>query len=109
MLQALPAFWVGLLYDDAACDAAWDIAKNWSREDRNRLHTDVPKLGLNAETGSGKVLDIARTILDIAKASLRCRAAALKIADESQYLDPFYLKLLRLAKATPSASCNKRA
>ena len=29
-LTALPAFWVGMLYDDASLDAAWDLVKGWS-------------------------------------------------------------------------------
>ena len=29
---ALPALWVGLLYDDQALDAAWDLVKHWTIE-----------------------------------------------------------------------------
>src|SRR3546814_1399020 len=37
-LCALPAFWVGLLYDDAALDAAWELVKDFTRE-RSEEHT----------------------------------------------------------------------
>src|SRR5687767_13057955 len=33
-LPALPAFWVGILYDEASLDAAWDLVKDWSAEER---------------------------------------------------------------------------
>jgi glutamate--cysteine ligase len=44
----LPAFWVGLLYDDAALDAAWDLVKDFSDEERNALRDGVPKHGAEA-------------------------------------------------------------
>src|SRR5580704_6933591 len=48
-LLALPALWVGILYDDASLDAAWDLAKNWTAEERQQLRDDVPRLGLAAK------------------------------------------------------------
>src|SRR4029077_445211 len=47
-LPALPAFWVGLLYDDVSLDAAWDIAKHWTAHERQALRDDVPRLGFKA-------------------------------------------------------------
>ncbi|HET8763892.1 MAG TPA: glutamate--cysteine ligase, partial [Rhodanobacter sp.] len=44
-LCALPALWVGLLYDQGALDAAWDLVKHWSMEEREALRNAVPKLG----------------------------------------------------------------
>ena len=48
-LPALPAFWVGILYDDASLDAAWDLVKDWSAEERQKLRDDVPRAGLRGE------------------------------------------------------------
>ena len=45
-LPALPAYWVGLLYDDDSLDAAWDLVKDWSAEERQKLRDEVPRLGL---------------------------------------------------------------
>src|SRR5262250_2361646 len=56
-LPALPAYWVGILYDDSALDAAWDLVKNWSAADRQQLRDDVPKLGFGATIAGHKVLD----------------------------------------------------
>ena len=45
-LCALPAFWVGLLYDDTALDAAWDLVKDFSMAERHALRDGVPKHAL---------------------------------------------------------------
>ncbi len=71
---ALPAFWVGLLYDSSALDAAWDLVKDWSADERQALRDAVPGSALNAPFRSGKALDIARETLAIAKAGLVARA-----------------------------------
>ena len=54
---ALPAFWVGLLYDDDALDACWDIVKDWTAEERQKLRDDVPRLGFKATIRDRNVLD----------------------------------------------------
>jgi glutamate--cysteine ligase len=73
-LCALPALWVGLLYDDAVLDAAWDLVKDWSIEDHERLRTDVPRLALKARIGDGTIQDVARKVLDLSAEGLRRRA-----------------------------------
>ncbi|GAA4785697.1 glutamate--cysteine ligase [Lysobacter hankyongensis] len=93
-LCALPAFWVGLLYDDAALDAAWDLVKDFSMAERNALRDQVPKLGLRvpARIGAdrnGSLRDLAREALKISAAGLQRRAVRnSKGADESRFLDP---------------------
>jgi glutamate--cysteine ligase len=87
---ALPAFWVGLLYDDAALDAAWELVKDWSMEEREALRSAVPKLALDAPIpGSGTLRDIAGQVLDIAASGLNARARVNASGDnESGFLDP---------------------
>jgi glutamate--cysteine ligase len=87
---ALPALWVGLLYDDAALDAAWDEVKHWSLAERQRLRDSVPKLGLKAETPGGETLrELGLRILAIAEAGLKARARLNHAGDnESGFLDP---------------------
>lgn len=87
---ALPAFWVGLLYDKAALDAAWDAVKNWTMEERQTLRDSVPRLALDAPLPSGRTLrDIAPQILDIAGSGLNARARLNSSGDnESGFLDP---------------------
>ena len=72
---ALPALWVGLLYDQAALDAAWDLAKHWTMEEREELRNAVPKLALDTPIpGGGTLRDLAKDALAIARAGLTARA-----------------------------------
>ncbi len=73
-LCALPAFWVGLLYDDAALDAAWDLVKNWTAEERLALREDVVTNALRSTVPGGRsVQDLSKDLLDIASAGLKAR------------------------------------
>ncbi len=87
---ALPAFWVGLLYDQGALDAAWDVVKDWSIEAQQRLRDEVPQLGLKATAPDGQSLqDLAAQILDIATAGLSARAETNSMGDnEVGFLNP---------------------
>jgi len=87
---ALPAFWVGLLYDQSALDAAWDEVKHWTIEDHNRIRTEVPRLGLAAKGPRGRDFrTLGKTILDIAASGLKARARFNGVGDnEDGYLDP---------------------
>ena len=87
---ALPALWVGLLYDEGALDAAWDLVKGWSMEERQVLRDSVPKLALDAPiAGNRKLRDIAAEALDIARAGLSARARLNASGDnESGFLAP---------------------
>ena len=87
---ALPALWVGLLYDQGALDAAWDEVKHWSLEERQRLRDEVPRLGLKAITPSGEPLrDLGERVLDIAGRGLAARARHNAAGDdESGFLNP---------------------
>ena len=87
---ALPAFWVGLLYDSVALDAAWDLVKHWTLDERQALRDAVPKLGLSAPIpGGGQLRDIAGAVLDIAHGGLKARARVSAAGeDETGFLEP---------------------
>ena len=87
---ALPALWVGLLYDDAALDAAWDLCKGWTIEERERLRHDVPRLALEAAVpGGATVRELAERVLEIAATGLTARARLNAAGDnEGGFLDP---------------------
>ena len=88
-LCALPALWVGLLYDDTATDAALDLVRNWTREEREALRNDVPRSGLQTPFRAGTVLDLAKATLEISAAGLHRRNRRDgKGRDESLFLDP---------------------
>ncbi|WP_298302374.1 glutamate--cysteine ligase [uncultured Erythrobacter sp.] len=86
---ALPALWVGLLYDQDALDAAWDLVKDWSMEEREALRNGAPKLGLQAAIpGGGTMQDLGREVLDIAHRGLAARARLNVSGDnETGYLE----------------------
>ncbi len=87
---ALPAFWVGLLYDQGALDAAWDLVRHWTMAEREELRNSVPALALDAPLpGGGKLRDIAGQVLDIAHAGLTARARTdAGGTNETGFLDP---------------------
>jgi glutamate--cysteine ligase len=87
---ALPAFWVGLLYDQGALDAAWDLVKDWDMDGRERLRREVPRLGLDAPLpGGGTLRDIAGEVLAISRSGLAARRMLNSMGeDETGFLSP---------------------
>jgi len=95
-LLALPALWVGILYDDTSLDAAWDLVKGWTAEDRQSLRYAVPKQGLAATVRGRTVLEIATEALKFANTGLRRRKHIdVEGWDESRYLEPLGDRLAR--------------
>jgi glutamate--cysteine ligase len=87
-LCALPALWVGLLYDAQALDAAWDLCKDWTIAEREQLRADVPRAALRAQVRRRSVQDLAKDVLAIAREGLKRRAVLdAKGRDESRFLD----------------------
>jgi glutamate--cysteine ligase len=87
-LCALPAFWVGLLYDDAALDAAWDLVKDFTLAERHALRDGVPRHALKLPFRNGSVRDLAAEAVRIAIGGLRRRAVKNKDgSDETGFLD----------------------
>jgi glutamate--cysteine ligase len=88
-LCALPAFWVGLLYDDTALDAAWDLVKDFSLAEREALRREVPRTALKTPFRGGSVRDLALRALEIAGHGLKRRAQRnSRGADEAMFLEP---------------------
>jgi glutamate--cysteine ligase len=87
---ALPALWVGLLYDSQALDGAWELVKHWSIGGRERLRHEVPRCALDAVTPDGQSMrDFAERVLDIAAGGLTRRAQLNSAGDnEGGFLDP---------------------
>jgi glutamate--cysteine ligase len=84
---ALSAFWVGLLYDQTALDAAWDMVKSWTEEERRNLRAAVPKTALQTSFRDTTVQEVAREALRISRLGLRNRRRIThKSQDETVYL-----------------------
>ncbi len=87
-LCALPALWVGLLYDQGALDAAWDLVKDWTTQERQALRDGVPKQALHTPFRGGTLQDVAQEVLKISSAGLKARARIGSTGlDEQNYLD----------------------
>jgi len=92
-LCALPAFWVGLTYDQSALDAAWDMVKGWDAETREALRVAASEQGLQAEVNGLKMHDLARQAVEIAASGLKARAvpgAGGLVADETHFLNALH-------------------
>ncbi len=90
-LCALPALWVGLLYDPGALDAAWDLVKDWSMPEREALRAAVPRTALATPFRGRTVGDLALDVLEIAHSGLSRRAALDYFGfDETHFLTPLF-------------------
>lgn len=87
-LCALPALWAGLCYDTTALDAAWDLVKDWTEEERETMRRDVPRTGLATPFRGETVGDLARRVLAIARKGLERRGYRDAIGrDETRFLE----------------------
>ena len=92
-LCALPALWVGLLYDEGALDAAWDLVKGWDADTREGLRVAAGEAALDGAYGGVRLHDLAREVVDIAQGGLRARAmpgAGGLIPDETHFLNALH-------------------
>jgi glutamate--cysteine ligase len=92
-LCALPAFWVGMMYDQTALDAAWDLCKDWTAEQREALRVAASVDGLQAKVDGINMHDLAREVVAISHAGLKARAkpgAGGLVADETHFLNALH-------------------
>jgi len=95
-LPSLTAYWVGLLYDQDALDACWDMVKDWSADERQALRDQVPQRGFRAEIGGRNVFTLAQETLRLAAAGLKRRARLDRNSrDETRYLRPLEESIAR--------------
>ena len=88
---ALPAFWVGLLYDSVALDEAYELVRYWSTEDLQQLRDEVPRSALKTPFKGRILKDVALEVLAISRRGLH-RRAVLNTAgqNESIFLDTLF-------------------
>ena len=86
-LCALPALWVGLLYDASTQTQVADLIADWTQAERDQLRVQSPLLGLQTPFRSGTLLDVAREVLHLAEQGLKNRARSDGAGgDETQFL-----------------------
>ncbi len=98
---ALPALWVGLLYDEVALAEAQDLVKKIGASDVMEGRLSVLRDGLRGQLGGMNVYDLAARVIDIASVGLRNRARHDdEGSDESGFLNP--LRDMISDKQTPA-------
>ncbi len=73
-LCALPAFWVGLLYDDEALSDAMALVADWSYEEVSKLRDQVALTALKTPFRDCYLQDVAKDVLKISERGLMNRA-----------------------------------
>lgn len=87
-LAALPAFWVGLMYDPDALNAAWDLVKGFDAATRQGLRVAASERALAGEAGGVRLADLAAQALTLSRAGLAARGLAGPDGrDESHFLE----------------------
>jgi glutamate--cysteine ligase len=71
----MPALWVGIYYDQVALDAAWDLVKDWTAEERQAMRDAVPVQAFKTPFRNTTVHELAHRMLEISSAGLKRRAA----------------------------------
>ncbi|MBV9348678.1 MAG: glutamate--cysteine ligase [Pseudolabrys sp.] len=95
-LPSLTAFWVGLLYDDASLDAAWQMVKDWTAAERQKLRDEVPRLGFMAEIRGTNIFNLARQAVALSRKGLANRKRLDRNGrDETRYLRPLEESIAR--------------
>jgi glutamate--cysteine ligase len=103
-LCALPAFWVGLLYDTESLDAAWDLVKDFTMPERHALRDGVPKHALKLPFRGETVRELSLRALEIAGNGLKRRARLNRNGvDETMFLQP----LIEFAEANQTPAERK--
>ncbi len=98
---ALPALWVGILYEQEALDAAWDMVKDWTQIEHQYLRDKVPKQGLCTQFRNQKVRDLALQMLELSRLGLAKRNVRGKCGkDETMFLEP--LQIIADTATTPA-------
>jgi glutamate--cysteine ligase len=87
-INALPAFWVGLMYDQTALDAAWDLVKGLDADTREGLRVAASVSALHGEANGVKLADLARAAVGLSHAGLAARGLG-----EETYLAPLVTSL----------------
>jgi glutamate--cysteine ligase len=83
MIVAQPAFWAGLIYDDAAQKAAAALVRDWGVEEIRALRAAAPAEGLHASIRGRRLQEVAKDALAIARGGLQARGLG-----EEVYLAP---------------------
>ena len=78
-----------MLYDDDSLNAAWDLVKDWTADERQKLRDEVPRRGFRATIRQTNVFTLAKQTLVLARKGLERRKKLDENGrDETRYLRP---------------------
>ena len=89
-IAALAALWVGLLYNGRSLEEAHELISGWDVGTMLEMRSQVPKKGLNAESGNMHAGKVAKQIYRIALEGLIRRSESSDIPDEGRFLAPLW-------------------
>jgi len=88
-LHAVPAFFVGLLYNRDSLFSVLDLLDQFSPDDHRTALTDAAKNGLKCRYGTMSMIDVAREVVRLSKEGLRRRSeAGLEAIDATIFISP---------------------
>jgi glutamate--cysteine ligase len=89
LMPALSALIKGAFYDSDCLQAAWDLVKGWSWDERMQAYLDSHQDALSTRVRRYSLLDLARELLEIAWEGLRRQNQVNDLGDdETIYLKP---------------------
>jgi glutamate--cysteine ligase len=98
LMPALSAIVKGAFYESDCLDAAWDLVKDWTWDERMQVYLDSHRDALAARIRRYSLLDLSKELLQIALEGLRRQKMFNALGeDETIYLEPLD-KLLALGK-----------
>lgn len=98
LMPALSAIVKGAFYESDCLDAAWDLVKDWTWDERMQVYLDSHRDALAARIKRYSLLDLSKELLQIALEGLRRQKMFNALGeDETIYLEPLD-KLLALGK-----------
>lgn len=106
-LCALPALWVGLLYDQSSLDAAYDMVAKWPVADMVTFAHDVPRLGLRASLGKFTAYDYLKELLVIAEGGLKSRAVKNQLGNDETIFVEFIREVVSSKESTSDKMLNQ--
>lgn len=96
LICAFPALWKGLLYDDGARRAAWELVRGWTAEDRNEALSSAARHGLGGRVAKRSMLELAKELVAISTSGLRAITEGSPASeDETRFLEPLLAYLER--------------
>jgi glutamate--cysteine ligase len=98
LMPALSAIVKGAFYESDCLDAAWDLVKDWTWDERMQVYLDSHRDALAARIRRYSLLDLSKELLQIALEGLKRQKMFNALGeDETIYLEPLD-KLLALGK-----------